>query len=118
MRSSGWTNITSTVSAWTRSRRCFISIIRASPGNGFRMFMAAVKIWMRSFFEAFQRSLLRALPGNHDHRRGIDRVAGRVASDLFGRPRLWFQMEHGLDARLPAIHESRSDLPEVSPRQH
>src|SRR5438270_257342 len=27
-------------------------------------------------------------------------------------------MEHGLDARFPALHEHRPDLPALSPRQH
>ena len=57
------------------------------------------------FSETLQRSLLRAFPRHHDHRRGINRLARRVASDLSRRAWLRLQMEHGLDARLPAIHE-------------
>ena len=37
-----------------------------------------------------------------DDRRGIDRLAGRVAARPRRRPRLRLQMEHGLDARHPA----------------
>src|SRR5205823_590932 len=70
------------------------------------------------FFETVQRSLLRAFPRHHDYRRGINRLARRIASDLSGRTRVWFQMEHGLDARFPGIHEHRPDLPALSSRQH
>ena len=54
------------------------------------------------FPEALQRGLLRAIPGHHDHRRGIHRVAGRFPAHLPGRARVRLQVEHGLDARLPA----------------
>ena len=37
---------------------------------------------------------------------------------LPGRPRVRVQMEHGLDARFPGIHEPRSDLPALSSRQY
>ena len=55
------------------------------------------------FSEAVQRSLLRALSRHHDHRRGINRLARRLAADLSRRTGLRVQMEHGLDARLPRI---------------
>src|SRR6266705_286420 len=45
-------------------------------------------------------------------------MARRDASDLSRRTRVWVQMEHGLDARFPALHEHRSDLPALSPKQH
>src|SRR5438876_4701923 len=70
------------------------------------------------FFETLQRSLLPAFPRYHDDRGGINRLAGRFAAYLSGRPRIRFEMEHGLDARLPAIHESRSNLSPLSSRQH
>ena len=38
-------------------------------------------------------------PGRDHRRRGIDRLAGRLAPDLSRRPRLRLQVEHGLDAR-------------------
>ena len=41
-------------------------------------------------------------------RRGIDRLARRLASDLHRRPRLRLQVEHGLDARHAALHRRRS----------
>ena len=68
------------------------------------------------FPETFQRSLLRAFPRNHDHRGGINRLARRIASDLSGWARVRVQMEHGLDARFPGIHESRLDFPALSSR--
>src|SRR5215813_11544881 len=45
-------------------------------------------------------------------------MARRDASDLSRRPRVRIQMEHGLDARFPALHEHRSDLPEVPSQQY
>src|SRR6266550_8728878 len=45
-------------------------------------------------------------------------MAGCVASDLSRRARLRVQMEHGLDARLPRVHEPRPDLSPLSSRQY
>src|SRR5215475_2454180 len=39
-------------------------------------------------------------------------------SHLCWRTWIRIQMEHGLDARFPALYEHRSDLPEVSSQQH
>ena len=56
-------------------------------------------------------------PSERDHRGGrIDRLADGVASGGLGRPRLWLQMEHGLDARHAGIHQQGSDLPQASSR--
>ena len=68
------------------------------------------------FPQADQRTLLRAFPRRHDDRRGINRLARRLAPDVSGRPRLRVQMEHGLDARLPALHGARPDLSGASIR--
>ena len=70
------------------------------------------------FLKRVQRSLLRAFPGHHDDRGGINRLARCLASDPPGRTRLRLQMEHGLDARFPALHGARSDLPAVPSQQH
>ena len=70
------------------------------------------------FLKRFNEVCYEQFPGHHDHRRGINRVAWRVASDLSRRPRVRVQMEHGLDARFPALHEHRSDLSALSSRQH
>src|SRR3954469_18051057 len=40
------------------------------------------------------------------------------AADVSGRPGVRLQMEHGLDARFPGLHERRSDLPALSPWQY
>src|SRR5215211_8961361 len=45
-------------------------------------------------------------------------MAWRYAAHLSRGPRVRVQMEHGLDARFPALHEHRSDLPALSSRQH
>ena len=45
------------------------------------------------------------LTGRRHHCGGIDRLAGRFTADLYGRPRLWLQVEHGLDARHLALHQ-------------
>ncbi len=47
-------------------------------------------------------------PGLHDHRRGVDRLAGRHPADPPRRPRLRLQVEHGLDARLARLHRPAS----------
>ena len=68
------------------------------------------------FLKRFNEVCYETLPGHHDDRRGIDRLARRVAADLSGRPRLRIQVEHGMDARLPPVHEPRSDFPAFSSR--
>ena len=46
----------------------------------------------------------------HDHRRRVDSLADGVTTDLCRRPRVRIQMEHGVDARHPALHGERPDL--------
>jgi 1,4-alpha-glucan branching enzyme len=50
-------------------------------------------------------------PGVMTDRRGIDRLARRVAARHRGRARLRLQVEHGLHARHAALHGARSDPP-------
>src|SRR5260370_27430574 len=69
----------------------------------------------RLFSEAFQRSLLRAFSWNHHHCRRINGVARSDAANVSRGAWLRVQMEHGMDARFPALHEHRSDLPAVFP---
>ena len=66
---------------------------------------------------ARQRARLRRISRRGHHRRGIDRLPGRVAADRPRRPRLRLQVEHGLDARHARLHVARSDLPPLEPRQ-
>src|SRR5216110_1441048 len=47
------------------------------------------------FFKALQRSLLRAFPRHHDHRRGINRVARCLAPDVPRRSRVGFKWNMG-----------------------
>src|SRR5205823_10420548 len=49
-----------------------------------------------------------------DHRRGIYRLAASDAATLFGRAGLLLQVEHGLDARHPALLQTRADPSQVS----
>ena len=46
-----------------------------------------------------ERGRPRDAPGRRDDRRGVDRLAGRLAPDRRRRARLHLQVEHGLDAR-------------------
>ena len=50
-------------------------------------------------------------PGRADDRRGIDRLARRLAPDLPGRAWLRPQVEHGLDERHAQVHAARPDPP-------
>src|ERR1044071_83229 len=47
---------------------------------------------------------------------GVARVASGVAAHVPGRPRLRREVEHGLDARHPQLHEARSGVPQAPPR--
>ena len=51
-----------------------------------------------------QRHLLQAGARDHDDRRGVDRLAGRLAAGAPGRPRVRLQVEHGLDERHARVH--------------
>ena len=68
--------------------------------------------------ETDERDLLRAFSGDHHHRGGINRLAWGDAAGVSRRARLRDEMEHGLDARLPALHGARSDLPPLPSQQH
>ena len=58
--------------------------------------------------EGHQRAGRRVLPQGDHARRGVDRLPGRLEADLCRRPRLPLQVEHGLDARHPAVTCRRS----------
>ena len=57
-------------------------------------------------------------PGRDDDRRGIDGLARRQPADFERRPRLFLQMEHGMDARHARLHGERADPSPVSSRRH
>ena len=52
-----------------------------------------------SFLKELNEQTHLQYPGHPHHRRGIDRLAERLAADLPGRPGLQPEVEHGLDER-------------------
>ena len=56
------------------------------------------------FLRAHERGRLSRRARRHHRRRGIDRLARRLAPDLHRRARLRLQVEHGLDARHAPLH--------------
>src|SRR4051812_3638560 len=46
---------------------------------------------------------------------GVDGLADGVAAGRWGRAWLWLQVEHGVDARYPRLHQQGSDLSAPSP---
>ena len=58
-----------------------------------------------------ERARARARAGRDLGRRGVDRLAGRLAADLRRRARLRLQVEHGVDARHAELLPARSRLP-------
>ena len=60
---------------------------------------------------------MRRHPGRDHDRRGIDRVAGRLAAGVRRRPRLRLQVEHGLDARHARVHAAGAGAPALAPRR-
>ena len=65
--------------------------------------------------EGAERARARARARRDLGRRGVDRVAGRLAADVHRRARLRLQMEHGLDARHARLLRARSDPPPLPP---
>ena len=69
-----------------------------------------------AFLRRFNTEVFGRYP-ERDHRgRGIDRLADGVAAGRLGRARLRLQMEHGVDARHPGLHQQGSDPPQASSR--
>ena len=64
-----------------------------------------------------QRADAPAIPRHPHHRRGIDRLAQRLAAHVPRRPGLQLQVEHGLDERHASLLPARADPPQVSPRR-
>ena len=54
-------------------------------------------------------------PGDHLGRRGVDRLARRLAADVPRRARVRLQVEHGLDARHARLLRAGPDLPPLPP---
>ena len=68
-----------------------------------------------AFLKELNEVAPRARAGRHLGGRGVDRVAGRLAADLPGRPGLRLQVEHGLDARHAGLLPAGPDLPPLPP---
>ena len=58
----------------------------------------------------------RRASGHDDGGGGVDVVSRRQPSGAPRRPRLHLQVEHGLDARHPPVHERGSDPPALAPQ--
>ncbi len=65
-----------------------------------------------------ERDRVPALPGGGDHRGGVHGVDGRDPADGRRRARLRPEVEHGLDARHPALHGEGAGAPQVPPPRH
>ena len=96
--------------------RCSISTIRASPAqwipnsSGGRENLEAIHFLRRLNELAYGEQ-----PGTMTVAEESTAWPGRVAAGLSRRPGLRLQMEHGLDARHPALHADRAGLPQVPP---
>ncbi len=87
--------------------------------------MAAEPLWRpgesrgHRFSAPNERCRAPRVPRHSDHRRGVDFVCRGDAAARAWRPRLQFQMEHGLDERHPAVHGARPGVPAIqSPAHH
>ena len=67
-----------------------------------------------AFLKELNEVAARARAGRDLRRRGVDRVAGRVAADVPRRPRLRLQVEHGLDARHARVLPAGPDVPRAT----
>ena len=67
--------------------------------------------------EGTQRAVPRPAPRRAHHRRGIDRLAGRLPADVSRRTGLQPEVEHGLDERHPRLHAARAGPPQLPPRR-
>ena len=66
-----------------------------------------------SFLKEMNTRVYGDVPGHHDGRRGVHRLAASVPSRRRRRIGLRLQMEHGVDARHLVVHFPRSDAPQA-----
>ena len=67
-----------------------------------------------AFLKEFNELIHVREPGGDLGGRGVDGVAGRLASDVCRRARLRLQVEHGVDARHARLLRARADPPHAS----
>ena len=97
---SGSTSTTSTGCASTPWPRCSTSTTAASEGEWIpNEFGGRENLEAIAFLKQFNEQAALAAPRRADHRRGIDRLARRLAADVPGRPGFQPEVEHGLDER-------------------
>ena len=113
----GSSSSTSTHSGSTPWPRCCTSTTPARRASGCRTSSAAGRTSRRSPSSRRSTSPSSPLPRGDDHRRGVHRLARRVAADLPRGARVRVQVEHGVDARHPRLLPARPDLPPVPPRR-
>ena len=70
-----------------------------------------------AFLQRINDARLRRPSRRRHDRRGIDRLARRVASGRCRRPRLRLQVEHGLDARHAGLYVATSRCTALAPRR-
>ena len=71
----------------------------------------------RLVLERAERDDLFRVPGGDHHRRGVDGMAGRVPAYLPRRPRVWLQVEHGVDARHAQVFRDGPAVPALPPER-
>jgi len=116
-RCSGWSAITPTVSGSTPSPPRSTSTTRAKPGEWIPQSVRRAREPRRGrLFPPHERGRPRHVSRRDRRGRGIDRVADGLAPDVPRRARLRVQVEHGVDARRPRLHDPRSRAPEAPPQ--
>ncbi len=94
----------------------YLDYSRRKPANGCPTPMAATRISKPSPSCDRSTRWSMALSRRGDDRRGIDRLARRVATRPCRRPGLRLQMEHGLDARHAALYGAGPGPSPLAPR--
>jgi 1,4-alpha-glucan branching enzyme len=102
-RCTGSRSSTSTACASMPSPPCSTSTTRAT--SGCPTSTAATRTRGDQLPAGGQRHRVQAQPRHRHDRRGVDQLPGRHPTDRQRRPRLRPEMEHGLDARHPPVHQ-------------
>ena len=117
-RSSGSRSTTSTACASTRSPRCCTCDYSRKAGEWIpNQFGGREDLEAIAFLEQLNEVVHGREPGVDPGRRGVDRLAGRLAADLPRRAGLRLQVEHGLDARHAGVLPPRPRPPQLPPRR-